>query len=213
MDQFGGDFADWWNSQAWGTVPEWFAAIGTVGAFAATILIIQSERIRRRRAQADAFVTHTSVRWTPKVALDGLSARKMRKIEEEEGGQLYHWVIRLYVHNTSNQPIVYTNLRSDPRLGIDYHVHQTMHISDSGDMAIAPGESFSKDVGGFPDSPSGKEFYLQFIDASGKSWVREIMSGRYLPKSERKVIRDIWTAQQRKWQAKLVDWHTEVEQA
>lgn len=44
--------ADIWESQNWASVPDWFAAIGTVGALVATLLLFASDRKRRRREQA-----------------------------------------------------------------------------------------------------------------------------------------------------------------
>lgn len=38
----------------WGDVPEWFAAVGTVGAFGATWWVIRQNSRTRRREQYDA---------------------------------------------------------------------------------------------------------------------------------------------------------------
>jgi len=195
MDQLFAGFANWWNSQDWGTVPDWFAAVGTVGAFAATVAIIQSERIRRRRAQADAFVSFTSLSWAPRVPLEGLSLRKMNKIKAEFGN-LYHWEIRLWLHNTSNQPIVRTALRSDPRAGLDFHVHQTVRVGKKG-LSIAPGEEVETTLA-FEKEPKGLKVYLYFVDSTGRGWVREIISGRYVSRRERRMVVNMWRAQDHK---------------
>lgn len=200
MDQFLPGFTDWWNSLAWGTVPDWFAAIGTVGAFAATIAIIQSERNQRRRAQADAFVSFTSLGWAPKIPLKGLSVRKMNKFKKEFGG-LYHWEIKLWLHNTSNQPITYTMLRSDPRAGIDFHVRQTAKVGEKG-LSIAPSEEVETTLP-FEKGPRGLRIYLQFVDVAGRAWVREIMSGKYVSNRERREVRNIWRTQEHKWQNEI----------
>ncbi len=186
------------NSVQWGTVPDWFAAIGTVGAFAATLAIIQSERLRRRRAQADSFVTYTSISWSPRYPIKDLSVRKMKRIEKDEGS-LYHWVLNVFVYNTSDQPIVSTLLRSDPRSGPQFHAHQTLSVSKNGGLAIPPGSSFSRKIA-FEDSPMGKKFYLQSVDAAGKQWVREIVSGRYVSRREVRIIRNLWRKQAERMQ-------------
>lgn len=197
MTQWRAEAAGWLQSVDWGSAPDWFAAVGTVGAFAATIAIIQSERMRRTRAQADAFVTYTSLKWGPRYPIKDLSVRKMKKIEKEEGS-LYHWILTLYVHNTSGQPIVRSALRSDPRSGIDFHTHQVLESSEDKGLAIAPGESLSREVR-FESNPMGKKFYLFFTDSDGKSWVREVTSGSYISRRELRSIRKVWIEQEREW--------------
>lgn len=44
--------ADWWGTVDWGTAPDWFAAVGTVGTLAAALWQLKRERDRARAAEA-----------------------------------------------------------------------------------------------------------------------------------------------------------------
>lgn len=176
MDQFLAGLGTLLGTLSLGSIADWFAAVGTVGAFAVTIWIILHDRGERRRAQADAFVTYTQVSGTH--AVPGKAP----------------WTIRLYSHNTSSQPIPYTELRSVP--GAEEFQMQTLKIGKKGHLAIAPGESIKTEIG-FEHDPRNVQLVLYFKDSAGRTWAREVRSNEYLSMSTRKRYKRAWARDMR----------------
>lgn len=136
----------------WGSVPDWFAAIGTVGALVVALLLLGKELKDRRRAAALADLQPAS------------QVFAWAKPEKARKG----WAT--YVLNGSNEPIYDVIVRFTPR--IDRSGAQTVERLWG---TVAPGRPEKGDW--YPNDP--REVFgfprveIEFTDGRGRHWVRD----------------------------------------
>ncbi len=155
-----------WNAVDWGTVPDWLAAVGTVGAFAATLVILALDRRRSRRAPAAGLVL-----WT---------TRRFRSTPHGDTQS-----VTVHAFNTSAGPIPTANVVSKAA-GNDY-VNEVLSADERGFKEIAPGSKTEVeiDVVHFVDDSA---LYVFFVDFQGGQWVKRISDGRlFTPRRGRKL--------------------------
>lgn len=154
-----------WDAVDWGTVPDWFAAVGTVGAFAATLAILAIDRRRSRRAPAEGLVL-----WTT------------RKFRSSPHGDKQS--VTVHAYNTSAGPIPTANVVSIVE-GND-HVNEVLSADENGFKEIAPGSKTEVeiDVMHYIDDSA---LYVFFVDHQGGQWVKRVSDGRlFTPRRGRK---------------------------
>jgi len=155
-----------WGSIQWGTVPDWFAAVGTVGAFAATLVILSLDRRRSRRAPADGLVL-----WTTRTFQTTARGDKQS--------------ITVHAYNTSAGPVPTANVVSKVD-GNDY-VNEVLSADAGGFKEIAPGSKteVNIDVVHYIDDSN---LFVFFVDHHGRQWVKRVSDGRlFRPKQGRKL--------------------------
>lgn len=151
--------ASWWETINWGSVPDWFAAVGTVGALLATVAIIAREKREQRRASADSLVS-----WVLTTAQQG-----------EDGQTEFGHAVHL--HNVGSQPI--------PQVMIIRKIgaSQKIEMQRLSVVGLSPGQSVSSRV---KTSPSTSEpiLWLRIQDASGKPWIRDLQTNQYISRRQ-----------------------------
>lgn len=168
MTQWWADVEKWLETVNWGSAPDWFAAIGTVGTLAATIGIVVADRRRSRRADADAFST-----WY----IHRLRKLPKRKFEEV--------TLLVSAHNGGSRPVPVAVVKSPPNKP-DY-MDEFIQEEQKAITPIEVGQTISVEI----PLPSGNtdrdDILVVFVDGRGKMWFRRLMSGRYV--SKRKAAR------------------------
>jgi hypothetical protein len=152
-------FANWVASLEWGSVAEWFAAVGTVGALYFSLVLFVAERRRIRRAPADAFTT-----W---------SIRRM-------GGKTRPRLkgLTLYAHNSGVTPIAVA-IVSSPH-GEPGQFTQMINRVEGTLMPIAPGESITRELKFGKEPPDPNRVLIHITDGGGRQWWRRLETGRYM---------------------------------
>jgi hypothetical protein len=165
------DVASWWGTQNWGSVPDWFAAVGTVGALFLGLLILVRERTRTRREAADSFVTWWVVSTTQSEQLDG------RVVER--------YVLVAHAYNAGSGPVPVAFVYSKPKIGDYVHdwFQNTPHMKE-----IAPQEKLQRTIP-FSHEPDLKRIFVRFTDSRGQHWTRGLWDNRYysMRQAERKM--------------------------
>lgn len=155
-----------WDAVDWGTVPDWFAAVGTVGAFAATLAILALDRRRSRRAPAEGLVL-----WTT------------RKFQSTPRGDKRS--VTVHAYNTSAGPIPTANVVSKVD-GNDY-VNEVLSADGDGFKEIAPGSKTAVEIN-IVQYVDDSSLYVFFVDYQGGQWVKRVSDGRlFSPKKGRKL--------------------------
>ncbi|TDX78617.1 hypothetical protein EDF35_1826 [Rathayibacter sp. PhB151] len=169
-------FKTWWDSQAWGTAPDWFAAVGTVATFIGGIFLWRQDVKGKRRLLAEGF------RVTVAFA-DGL----------EEGSASFD----VRVHNTGNARI-FSPYVSFFDVGGGYQYVPVADVDMSAmELVVEPDEmkltSLSIEV-----NPRKYDPVVSFWDSDGMHWNRRIGSREYLTrkqmiarKNKRSVLRSL----------------------
>ena len=170
-DWWNDTIGSWWAEQTWGSVPDWFAAVGTVGALFLGLIILTNERKRNRRADADSFATW----WV--ASYEGSSVPG-----SETSGELI-----VYALNSGSLPIQGASL-----LGIDPDSYEPLHelMKETGGEemeTIDPGERI-KYVLTFDRAPDVNKFYVRFADGRGHLWHRQLKGNKYV--SRKKAFAD-----------------------
>lgn len=145
-----------WAELDWGSVPDWLAAVGTVGAFAATLVILALDRRRARRAPAAGLVLWTTRRF------------QMRGNSEKR------WVT-VHAYNTSSGPVPVANVVSN--ISGDDNINEVLSADERGFKEIAPGAKVEVDIEVIHYIDDSKLFVL-FVDHRGGQWVKRVSDGR-----------------------------------
>lgn len=170
------------GSITWGSVADWFAAVGTVGALLMTVFIVMSDRQARRRESAD---------------------RVLGRIGSAGTGDA--WDITFFIYNSGTMPVTSVVLFG-PDLGIRaeepedfpdaWHFEEVAPTASEMQSAWLAPRTLTSDAR-FPGLHAGEsryvhihqsvkpdltEFYYAFFDGSGKMWARNAMTGRYVPR-------------------------------
>lgn len=148
----------WWVSLDWGTVPDWFAAVGTVGALVATLVIIAVDRYRVRRAPA-----HGLVLWS------------VRRYSSTSSGDKQF--VTVHASNVSNGPIPVANVFSRVD-GSDY-IDEILTADDNGFKEIAPGGKVEKEIE-IVHYIDESNIFVFFVDHRGGKWAKRLSDGRLL---------------------------------
>lgn len=143
----------------WGSGPaDWLSAIGTTGALALGFVILISDRVRRARSGADAFVT-----W------------KMTQTSIAPGRPAIH-LVTVHAYNGGSVPIPYAWVTA-PRTHPD-HVEAPMKWTAMVSQ-ISPNEKVER-VLEFDHKPDLRTFWVEFVDGEGRFWRRSLATGKYL---------------------------------
>jgi hypothetical protein len=154
------------TSIEWGSVADWISGVGTAGALVLAFIIILRDRLKDDRRLADAFITWMTFAMTR--AVKGKA----------------DWTVTIRGYNAGSTPVVGTmiwNLSEAPNI-----YRQTMKIQ-KGDMSISPGETVVSEIG-LDHDPRGNRFLIRFVDSSGRIWLRDIDTGKYLSKRQEKRL-------------------------
>ncbi|EPD85161.1 hypothetical protein HMPREF1529_01776 [Microbacterium sp. oral taxon 186 str. F0373] len=162
MDWWGRIWAGWsawWDSQAWGTVPDWFAAVGAVGALLVALGILLTDRRARRRELAEAVNGAWPANGTSEADFFELNAT----IYNAGSKPAYAVAVRTYVaglYDRSLELLTHNDVRED-----DYE-------------QMPPGATlrFSTRIkGSMADHMN--DVLLTFVDGNGRAWVRNLSKG------------------------------------
>jgi len=161
----------WWTQISWGTAPDWVAAIGTVGTLAIALAILIADRKSRERSQADRFVTWSSTTYSANII---------------EGVKRESWVLDVFSHNASDAPIPVAIARSKASVKpnfIEPLSETPAELLGAPLWSIAPGIQTHLSVP-LEVAPRTLTVVIDFMDAQGKPWHRNLFTGKYM--SERK---------------------------
>jgi hypothetical protein len=148
-------------------VPTWFAAVGTVGAFAVSFWLLARAEERRRQESAErraAQARHVSA-WVAGIAEVTVAEDPSVDLDETEYHQRRE--VTYVTHNNSDEPV--------------YQVHLLMRAGTQGDFPrylgmMGPGERRQTRIHVGMAQPVGdKSPEITFIDSAGVHWHR----GRY----------------------------------
>lgn len=169
-----------WSSINWGSLADWFAAVGTVGALILTVFIVLRDRKERHQESADRVLA------------------RIGSVGDGSG-----WDITFSVFNSGTMPVTSVVLLG-PDLGIreeepeeypnGWHFEEIApSLNDSLPFVFDPSK-VAPDAR-FPGLHAGEsryihirqsvrpdlnDFYYAFFDGRGKMWVRNARTGRYL---------------------------------
>ncbi|HEU5151112.1 MAG TPA: hypothetical protein VFU19_11475 [Iamia sp.] len=152
---------------AWGTFPDWVAAVGTVGALGATIAVLWSEIRQRREADKDArwaqarrvsYQVHATATYEVEPGPDGTMVANLEKVVA--------YTVTATMTNSSVEPITDVRAVVMGPMGV-------LKMTDYG--VIHPGQqgmvgTISLAWNGGP--PFGFTGHLRFTDARGHRWQR-----------------------------------------
>ena len=148
------------DEQSWGTVAEWFAAIGTVGALLLGLLILRNERRLAHRKDADALVT-----WA-------------RHVHAHLPNGDHSAFIQVNAHNTGDRPVIDAILMiKDTNVSSKFDRRAIKGLSL--DSTVEPKQVVHYGIeprmhGALP------ELYLDFIDANNVRWLRDVNHNKYV---------------------------------
>ena len=170
-----GAFGDWWDSGLgswfseidWGTAPAWAGALFSAGALLLTLRIISRDRKRDYRAMADGFVTWSS---------------QTLSVNQTSGK---YYTLKVYGHNTTDVPIPTAVVRSRAAAQPNFVEHFT---EKDWKFSIPPKSEVSVEIV-MEVPPRTVDVVVEFKDARGKWWMRDLYSNRYLTKRQYKNFR------------------------
>lgn len=151
---------EWFRSQNWGSVPDWLAAVGTVGALVLGLVILMRGRAMDERSHADKFVTWLET--------------KIDKSAEQ---------ITLVVHgyNSGGAPVPYAFAhaiyRGDQVAAVFYDGFATERSTVGPAMKVRANLVFSTLT---RDSPLKHLVLVTFNDERGRQWHRNVRTGEYV---------------------------------
>lgn len=159
----------WWDNLAWGTVPDWFAAVGTVGALFLGLALLTSDQRRKTRESADAFIT-----W-----------HLVEVVTHDD--RPTNWTLHVHGYNGGSSPIPFAIVVSPESL--PNHMIEFFKDGDGGITEINPGEKVLKSVP-FREEPMLSHVFVTFTDGRGQRWYRHLTQNRYIGKRSFKLIMD-----------------------
>ena len=152
----------------WGTVPDWLAAVGTVGALFFALFLFRHEVSSGRRKDADAFVS-----W-------------LRTERSAQASGEWHESIRVFVSNSGSKPIpragFWVRARVDGKELVKFRP-----LASSGDTQGVSVQDVVNRGAGFNGPIDDFDAYLFFSDPQGRQWFRNIVTNKYV--SERKGLK------------------------
>ncbi|TQJ31472.1 hypothetical protein [Microbacterium sp. SLBN-146] len=151
----------------WGSLADWFAAIGTVGALFATLsLFVHSQRSEARRVGQELSLT-----------AEGLYDEDAFSLEKR-----IIFKMRFRVYNSGSAPI------HDARI-LAYEDGKTLsaHALSVGGEPIEPQRSFVF-IWPVESTLVMDRMYIHHTDRTGREWVRNVHSGEVLKRSEAKEV-------------------------
>jgi hypothetical protein len=157
-----GAFGEWWTSQYWGSVADWVGAIVTTGALFWAFLVFRSDRVRASRAEADRFTSYI-VSTTHELTF---STAKFEFFNAGDTPVPLAYLVTCQLNGNNGTP-----LRADggyvfrPGAGTSFRVQLARHSNDT----------FN---------------YVYFQDSHGRTWLRDIATGKYV--SLRRRTRGPW---------------------
>lgn len=168
-------WAGWWNSfarlfgydeWAWGSAADWFAAIGTVGAFAFSFFLLQREIDSKRSKHADALISDA--------AFVHLALEKK-------------WKVVVDIFNSGTHAIldggVYAQGEHEPQLLAVFGDRKNFRHN----LPVGASQHLPVDIDG---NPNDRKLFIEFTDVTGRKWYRSLDDGRYI--SHRKYNRVYW---------------------
>jgi len=153
----------------WGSVADWFAAIGTVGTLILALLLLVRDRLRERQKAADSFVTWRSREYY------------MRAAGSDEKDTVH--VINTY--NAGDAPIAQAYAQY---LNPDNQRWEAFMLG-GGHKGIPPLASFVNRTEQIASSQDPL-MYVVFRDRYGQRWVRDLENGNYLGPRKQKAVLD-----------------------
>lgn len=148
----------WWGSQDWGTVPDWFAAVGTVGALFVALGIVLNDRRTRRREAAEAINGTWYANATSEADFFELKATIYNA-----GSKPAHAVaVRTYVAGLYD--------RSLDLADNDGHEGDYEHMPPGATLRFS-----TRIKGSLADHKN--DVLLTFVDGNGRAWVRDLSKG------------------------------------
>ena len=145
-----------WSALNWGSVPDWLAAVGTIGAFAATLVILGLDRRRSRRSLAV-----------------GLALWTTRSFRSTPGADKQ--TLTVHAFNASSGPIPVANVVSN-RNGSDC-VNEVLTSENAGFSELAPGAKTSVEIEVMHYVDEAYLFVF-FVDHLGGRWAKRVSDGR-----------------------------------
>jgi hypothetical protein len=198
----------------WGSVPDWFGAVGTVGALLLGLSILSRDKRKAERAEADEFicrldarhtdVPHAAPAWSGKLYAKNIGRWPVYDVvlffptlsESRKPRQGTHWLAwaifrsdRLGKGSVQGLQRAVANLHG---AALGYNLVALPSDAGAPDdvRSVLPGQSISVIVdvadGNLLD-PRG--WLLRFTDSHGRRWVRELAASRLI--SRRKTDRII----------------------
>ncbi len=149
---------DWFSSINWGTVPDWVTGLLTAATLFLAVMILLGDRRRAKRAEADAFSTWPVFMGTHAVP------------------DLPDYAVELHAYNAGDKPILYTMVMVRP--GSPQHALQTMSTKP-----IPPQTEVVSKIG-FDNIWYDSPLLIQFRDARGQTWLRDVNTNKYIGKSQ-----------------------------
>jgi hypothetical protein len=147
----------------WGTLPDWLAAVGTVGAFGITYLLLRKEQEDRRQAQA-------------RLVSAWLHRRLVQaKLGGEEIGESLR--VEMVFKNGSDEPVYDVKVTVVPRDGPFASDPDAAPWPSAGTVRgrmslLPPGEILMLDAPGISGQFESLAIGLSFNDAQGRRWKR-----------------------------------------
>jgi len=137
---------------------DWFSAIGTVGAFAAALVVIVTDRKRAAETDARAVSAWTTGRTT-------LETDRSRRF------------ISVSVFNGSSAPLHAVSLYS--KIDEDTYIDEVLTVDASGPTTIDPGATYTKEVA-LQEYVGQERLFIFFISKDGARWARRLSDGRLM---------------------------------
>ncbi|MEA9985655.1 hypothetical protein [Subtercola sp. RTI3] len=158
-----------WHDQNWGSVADWFAAVGAVAAFALAVYLYWRGQRDKRRATGDEFSSRMFVQNGPWL-------------------ETHAFVV---VNNAGEHPIYLASIRSKPgaETSVDQSFTQARELTEqlrSDHGVINPKQRLIEDIP-LSSRVTDPQLYLVFSDSFSKSWARDLTTGKYI--SSRKIRR------------------------
>lgn len=165
---------EWWDTfYAWmGTTQSanfamWAGGLGTAGALIATLAAVLRERRLAQRAQANQLVARLSVMNTPYTPSSWYSVLPGSRTGD------------LNISNDSTKPVLAVSLyivqrQIAPSRSRFRRLFYVDHIADK----LMPSDTFNRRYELEKMPVAAVEWWLQFTDSSGRSWARDVVTGR-----------------------------------
>lgn len=167
----------------WGSIPDWFAAIGTVGALFLGFGILLRERAHSRRAAADAFVTWENRALTFRYPETTKKKRTGRDVPKEDHESVF--LIWLESYNSGSSPVIDPGLNS-PNDG-PHPLSESLVGESHAFTKVSPGEQTYRQIAVTVPALDVGLLVISFTDGSGHRWHRMLKTNRYI--SDRKYRR------------------------
>lgn len=169
----------WWTYIAWGTAPDWVAAIGTVGTLAIALGILLMDRRKRVRNQADRFATWTMTTYA------------------KHGSGEEAWTLDVYAYNGSDAPIPVAVVRSKSSQKPNFIKPLAERDQPSGPpkWIVNAQEQVHVSIP-LEVNPKTLSIVIDFVDSQGNQWHRHLNTNKYM--SQKKFLKFIELAEEDK---------------